>query len=63
MGAHEKVCDKCGRRDTRGFTKVGNRFALRGRTRLAQRMNMNSGPAIWECAPGVGCATTGGRGG
>lgn len=55
MGAHTKACDKCGREDTRGFTKVGNRFTLRGRTRTAQRINMRSGPAIWECARGYGC--------
>jgi len=63
MGAHVKTCDRCGREDTRGFTKIGNSFILRGRTRLAQRLNMNSGPAIWECAPGHGCRTTiGGEG-
>lgn len=55
---HEKECQKCGRRDTRGFTKVGSKFVLRGRTRLAQRLNMGSGPAIWECRRGFGCATT-----
>lgn len=53
---HLKRCTECGREDTRGFTKVGNMFFLRGRTRVAQRLNMRSGPAIWECARGFGCA-------
>ncbi len=56
MSAHIKRCSECGREDTRGFTKTGHGFALRGRTRTAQRLNMQSGAAIWECAPGFGCA-------
>lgn len=52
---HVKRCDNCGREDTSGFTKIGHGFVLRGRTRLAQRINMRSGPAIWKCAPGKGC--------
>ncbi len=56
MSAHVKRCRECGREDTRGFTKVGHSFILRGRTRTAQRLNMGSGPAIWECATGFGCA-------
>lgn len=55
MPIHAKRCGTCGREDTRGFTKLGNSFALRGKTRTAQRLNMRSGPAIWECAPGNGC--------
>jgi hypothetical protein len=54
---HTRECQNCHREDTRGFTKIGNEFSLRGRTRLAQRLNMRSGPAIWECAPGFGCKT------
>lgn len=55
MSAHLRRCDACGREDTRGFQKVGHQFSLRGRTRLAQRLNMRSGPAIWECTAGFGC--------
>jgi len=55
MPTYVKRCNRCGREDTRGFTKIGHHFALRGRTRVAQRLNMNSGPAIWECAAGQGC--------
>jgi hypothetical protein len=50
-----KRCQNCGREGRRGFTKVGRGFALRGRTRTAQRLNMQSGPVIWECAKGQGC--------
>lgn len=53
---HEKKCHNCGRVDTRGFTKIGNSFVLRGSTRTAQRLNMNNGPAIWECKKPYGCA-------
>lgn len=54
--ANTRECVQCGRRDTRGFTKVGNKFVLRGTTHTAQRLNMTRGPAIWKCAPGYGCA-------
>jgi len=62
MPTYTKTCHLCGREATSGFTKYGNAFSLRGRTRLAQRLNMNSGPAIWECAPGHGCKASPPRG-
>lgn len=61
-GAYTRTCTQCGRTGTRGFTSRGHTFALRGRTRTAQRLNMNSGPCTWECAPGHGCRQEGARG-
>lgn len=46
---HTRRCEVCGYEGTRGFTKVGHAFSLRGRTRTAQRLNMGSGRALWEC--------------